>query len=148
MTTTSSDTTTIAYVGCILDCPQAREIERIGLQALADEEDKCHECDCVLHDGVPIQCIEHVDGEERTLCNDCWEEVEEQARADGWRINDEDEDFPRECEECHDSFTPSWVSNRYDAVCNDCVCEHGKTQVTMDETAYRYSVLTFFKQNQ
>jgi hypothetical protein len=44
------------------------------------------------------------------------------------------ESFTRDCIECKEDFTPS-KEHAYDKVCDECVSEHGKTQVLMPKCA-------------
>lgn len=52
-------------------------------------KNKCCECECVLHDSVHIYVIANKDGDERVLCSACWQDTEDDYRADGYRPNDE-----------------------------------------------------------
>jgi hypothetical protein len=58
----------------------------------------CEECKCVLSEDVAIQCLVNADGDEMTLCDDCWQWHEADWRADGWKLNDEEEDESSESE--------------------------------------------------
>ena len=54
----------------------------------------CPNCDCVLHEGVGIYCLEHEDGEEAVLCSDCWDCLKEELKTEGWKCDEEEEDCP------------------------------------------------------
>jgi predicted metal-binding protein len=48
-------------------------------------------------------------------------------------------DEPRECDECHEDFTPS-TDHKYDAVCDECVTDKGKHQSTMTLKEYAVAI--------
>ena len=52
---------------------------------------KCEECEIVLCEMTPIECLINCkDGhEEMTLCNNCWEWFESEWRAEGWIPNED-----------------------------------------------------------
>jgi len=102
----STTDSSVSYVGCILDCPQARAIEKLGLEDDDREDSKpegsctcsacvehkddpssnvCGNCDCVLHDWVHIYCLVHTDGEEVSFCSDCWQTHRKDMKAEGWK---------------------------------------------------------------
>ena len=56
-----------------------------------DKYGTCYNCNCVLYEDVPIQCLINDEEAELVVCNSCWEDHEDDWRADRWRINDEDD---------------------------------------------------------
>lgn len=82
------------YVGCIIDCPAAREIEALGM-SLAKEDDgntypynKCSACG----DHKSCGCYNN---DKEWLCEDCYED---------------EEDHPT-CDKCHEELT--WEDNMH-----------------------------------
>lgn len=60
--------------------------------------DNC--CDCCeehLSETTHIQCLENNDGEEMTICQECWDDNEDEMRKEGWVPNDEPQQFCQVC---------------------------------------------------
>lgn len=51
-------------------------------------ESKCWNCECVLGEDVSIECVINPDGEEETMCSDCWFSGESEFREEGWSTQD------------------------------------------------------------
>jgi len=51
----------------------------------------CDSCECELTEDVHIECLHDSHGHEMTICRDCWDSLESDLRAQGWK-NDDDAD--------------------------------------------------------
>ena len=83
------------------------------------------ECDCDNYDTIWLYLYE---------CARDW--VQKYPNRAVWTNNDDnDEDIPRVCCECDESFTPS-VGHRWNKVCDDCVSEKKKEQQDLTVCEY------------
>ena len=60
-----------------------------------DEADDYGNCECcmkVLTPNVHIECLQHKDESEMTLCSTCWNDQREELEQAGWRNTDEEYD--------------------------------------------------------
>jgi hypothetical protein len=51
----------------------------------------CDNCEIVLHDDIHIFCLTHKTEGEAVFCSECWHDLSDAMRKEGWR-SDEDED--------------------------------------------------------
>ena len=71
-----------------------------SVQIESQYESLCDFCECQLSIDVHIFCLTKSTGEEQTLCVECWEDMKEDWKAEGWVCDEEEDD--EEMGECND----------------------------------------------
>ena len=93
-----------------------------------DCDNQCWNCHRGLGEDVPIECLVNPEGNDETMCAECWESNETGFRNTGWTHSDDDErEFTRKtCHICEERVScGNYVYNgRF--LCEDCVANHIK----------------------
>jgi len=53
-------------------------------------KEPCKNCKLVLSEDVAIMCCENKDGREMVVCSECWFDLEDEWRAEGWTCDEDD----------------------------------------------------------
>jgi len=91
----------------------------------------CANCDCMLTEDVSIECISRGDVEQ-TWCMECWQDVKDEMRKEGWvgqGDEDEDETSGEMCGVCeqwypHADFGKGIIMGECGGCMLDYVCGH------------------------
>lgn len=54
-------------------------------------KEPCKNCKLVLSEDVHIMCCENKDGREMVVCSECWFDLEDEWRAEGWTCDEDEE---------------------------------------------------------
>jgi hypothetical protein len=87
--------------------------------------DTCDTCDIALTDDIHIFCLTHKTEGELVFCSECWHDLSDEMRKEGWRSDeDEDEKKPKDCGVCGFSSILALPCGNFNEdgvwVCQDC----------------------------